>query len=90
MSSKATIFDLNGLEHWYQEAVDPRDTLGLEFDAATIAEAYDGDGMTIYIKMDSQLGKLLYHPEVRAVLRRVSEQLNAEEAARHGRPALLN
>ncbi|MGI4864162.1 MAG: hypothetical protein ACRYFZ_09595 [Janthinobacterium lividum] len=81
MSSKSTIFSLNGLEHWHEECIDPRDTVGIEFNASSIEEVDTSDGMTVWVKADSQLGRLLRNAEVRAVLNRVAEEQNAEQAA---------
>lgn len=82
MSTQSTLFYLNGLEHWHYESVDPRDTIGVEFDASSIAEVDTSNGVTVWVKRDSQLGKLLYHSDVIAVLNRVAEEQNASEALR--------
>jgi hypothetical protein len=84
MSSQSSIFSLNGLEHWYEECVAPRDSIGIEFDESTIedVDTTPGNGITVWIKADSQLGKLLSNPEVKAVLERVAAAQNASEAVR--------
>lgn len=72
MSSKSTILYIPGKEHWYEESVDPRDTVAIQIEKASIVEVVDGyDGPTIYIKADSTLGQILRSPEVAEALKKL-------------------
>lgn len=83
MSSRRTIFALNGLEHWHEESVDPRDTVAIQVAPDSIEEVDTSNGVTVWVKADSQLGRLLRHPEVVTILDKIAEEQNESEAARY-------
>jgi len=79
MSSKRTIVRLTAEEHWHIEYQDQPATVCIDVDKSNVAEQHeDSDTITIYLKMESRLARLLTHPDVLAVFEKVAHELNSE------------
>ena len=66
------------VQHWHEESVNPRDTVEIEIDNVAILEMErDEEGLSLTLKPESLLAKVLSDRRVKNVLREVIADIEA-------------